>query len=54
MIIQVDTREKKDALEKILFGFEVWEKIDGRRAAVRFCTSWATTDEAVDALIARL
>ena len=36
------------------FGFEVWEKIDGRRAAVRFCTSWATTDEAVDALIARL
>lgn len=33
------------------FGYEEWQKIDGERVGVRFCTSWATKDEAVDALI---
>ena len=38
------------ALEK-KYSFEVWEKVDGSHTAVRFCTSWSTTDEDVDALI---
>ncbi|MCQ2173003.1 MAG: beta-eliminating lyase-related protein [Bacteroidales bacterium] len=37
-----------------LFGFEDWTKIDGEHTAVRFCTSWATTREAVDALLSEL
>lgn len=32
------------------FSFETWQKIDDSRTAVRFCTSWATTNEAVAAL----
>ena len=34
--------------------FEVWERRGDNRAVVRFVTSWATTDEAVDKLIALL
>ena len=34
------------------YSFEVWEKVDESHTAVRFCTSWSTTDEDVDALIA--
>lgn len=37
-----------------LFGFEDWTKVDGEHTAVRFCTSWATTREAVDALLSEL
>lgn len=37
-----------------LFGFEDWTKIDGEHTAVRFCTSWATTRVAVDALLSEL
>ena len=36
--------------EKYSFGF--WEAVDDGHSAVRFCTSWATADEAVDSLIA--
>ena len=36
------------------FGFEFWQRIDATHSAVRFCTSWATTDEAIDALLAAL
>ena len=36
------------------FLFSVWQKIDDTHTAVRFCTSWATTDEAVDALISAI
>lgn len=36
------------------FSFEDWEKVDAGHTAVRFCTSWATTDEAVDALISAI
>lgn len=33
------------------FGFEQWGKIDATSSAVRFCTSWATPDSNIDALI---
>ncbi|MCQ2182550.1 MAG: beta-eliminating lyase-related protein [Bacteroidales bacterium] len=33
------------------FGFEDWQRVDEGHTAVRFCTSWATVDEAVDCLI---
>lgn len=29
-----------------------WQQLEDGRAVVRFCTSWATTDEAVDELVA--
>lgn len=35
------------------FTFAVWEKFSGK-TAVRFCTSWATKDEAVDSLCEEL
>ena len=40
-------------LEKLAerFGFEAWERVDAQHSAVRFCTSWATSDAAVSALI---
>ena len=33
------------------FKFSIWKKIDADHTAVRFCTSWATRDEAVEALL---
>ena len=33
------------------FLFSVWQKIDKSHTAVRFCTSWATDEKAVDSLI---
>lgn len=36
------------------FGFEQWQKIDGSCSAVRFCTSWATPDSNIEALIKAL
>ena len=33
------------------FSWDFWEKMPDGRNAVRFCTSWATTDEAVEALV---
>lgn len=41
-------------LEKLeeSYVFSFWEKTDGAHTAVRICTSWATTDEHVDALTA--
>lgn len=36
------------------YSFEMWTKLDEEYSAVRFCTSWATRDEDVDALIADL
>ena len=43
-------------LEKLSedFVFCEQERVDGTHRAVRFCTSWATRKEAVDALCARL
>lgn len=45
--------EDYDKLSKE-FGFEFWEKVDDEHIAVRFCTSWATTEEQVDALVAAI
>lgn len=36
------------------FGYSYWEAVDESHSAVRFCTSWATKEEAVDALIAKI
>ena len=36
------------------YAFELWAKKDARHTAVRFCTSWATREEDVEALIADL
>ena len=33
------------------FDFATWERLDENHAAYRICTSWATTDEAVEQLI---
>ena len=33
------------------YAFELWAKIDGNNAAVRFCTSWATREEDVLSLV---
>lgn len=32
------------------FDYEVWQPLEDNRLCVRFCTSWATTDEAVEKL----
>ena len=32
------------------FGYEYWERVDETHSGVRFCASWATTQEQVDAL----
>ena len=47
-ILDKNTLKKFD--EK--YTYSVWEQVDADHIAVRFCTSWATTDEQVDALIA--
>lgn len=36
------------------YSFSIWEKTDESHTAVRFCISWATKEENVDALIAAL
>ena len=45
--------DKLPALEKNV-RFSVWEKADAAHTVLRFCTSWATTDEDLDALAALL
>eukprot|EP00727_Mastigamoeba_balamuthi_P010502 m51a1_g6074 putative L-threonine aldolase (363) ;mRNA; f:291176-293180 len=40
------------AVLKGRYAFSHWRRVDEGRTAVRFCTSWATTEEAVDSLIA--
>ena len=42
-----------EKLEKISV-FEIWEKLGDGRTVVRFCTSWATREEDVDALLAMI
>lgn len=36
------------------YQYEYWERVDATHSAVRFCTSWATKEENVQALIADL
>lgn len=45
----LDNAAKARFDEKVDLGF--WEKLDDDHTVMRFCTSWATTDEDVDALI---
>ncbi len=33
------------------YAFSLWEQRDDGRAVVRFCTSWATREEHVEALV---
>ena len=42
-----------DHIEKLKkkYSFAFWEPADDSRSAVRFCTSWATKESAVDELI---
>ncbi len=42
-----------DHIEKLKekYSFAFWEAVDDGHSAVRFCTSWATKEEAVDGLI---
>jgi len=42
-----------DHIEKLKekYSFAFWEAVDEKHSAVRFCTSWATKEEAVDGLI---
>ncbi|MDL2293490.1 low specificity L-threonine aldolase [Ruminococcaceae bacterium OttesenSCG-928-D13] len=52
-IFPVISHEKLDKLgEKYLF--EEWEPVDEGHRAVRFCTSWSTREEDVEALLADL
>lgn len=44
------TKEQHEALSQ-KFGYELWQPLSDGRLAVRFCTSWATSDENVDKLI---
>ncbi|MBP3633827.1 MAG: low specificity L-threonine aldolase [Oscillospiraceae bacterium] len=43
----------KDTLRKFdeHYTYSVWQQVDDDHIAVRFCTSWATTEEQVDALV---
>jgi threonine aldolase len=43
------TPEQLERLQKEVL-FSVWEHMDDGRAAVRFCTSWATTEDDLDKL----
>ena len=36
------------------YAYEIWEKLDDGNILVRFCTSWATTDQAVSRLISHI
>jgi threonine aldolase len=45
--------KKKDELAKRVW-FDLWDNLDANHTVVRFCTSWATTAQAVDELIAIL
>ena len=42
-----------DVLERLSkdFRFSVWKKVDPTHTAVRFCTSWATSEDAVKILL---
>ncbi len=46
-------KETIDALARE-FRFERWQSVDSQRDAIRLCTSWATEEQQVDALLALL
>ena len=47
-----EEENKKRAYAEIgkRFGYEYWERVDADHSGVRFCASWATKQEHVDAL----
>ena len=45
------TKQQRDKLGET-YAFSFWQPMDEDRAAVRFCTSWATREEDVEALVA--
>ncbi len=49
IFIVLENGELKRLEEEVAFSF--WEKYDDEHTVVRFATSWATTDEEIDALI---
>jgi threonine aldolase len=46
--------QKMNTLSEQGIHFDFWEIIDNNHTAVRFCTSWATTMEDVEALLTLL
>ena len=46
--VVVDNEKMKKLSEKVRFGF--WELVDKDHTAIRFCTSWSTTDKDLDEL----
>ena len=44
------TRQQNESLSQ-KFSYESWQPLDDGRLAVRFCTSWATTDDNINELI---
>lgn len=50
-IFPILSNEEIEKLSK-KYSFAYWRPVDEKRSAVRFCTSWATAQEAVDALVA--
>lgn len=49
IFITLENRQMERLREKVSFSF--WEKLDDSHTVVRFATSWATEEEAVNALI---
>ncbi len=52
IFVVLDNEKMRALREHVRFGF--WEKYDDTHTVVRFASSWATTDEQVDRLIALL
>lgn len=46
--VVVDNKKMKELEKVVRFGF--WEMVDSNHTAIRFCTSWATTDADLDEL----
>ena len=46
--VVVENKKMKELEKHVRFGF--WELVDEDHTAIRFCTSWSTTDEDLDAL----
>ena len=52
IFIVLENTKMEELKKQVSFGF--WEKYDDTHTVVRFASSWATTDEAVDTLISLL
>ena len=52
IFIVLENTKMQELKKSVSFGF--WEKYDSNHTVVRFASSWATTDEAVDKLISLL